>query len=217
MSDLNRTARTGCRHFGLAVAGALGFLLVRPAIHIPGNPAATAKNLVEHAALARLGVALELAIVGTQALTGVWFYKLFRSLNSVAAGSLAAFALINSVAILVSAAFVATAVAVAGDHGLAPGGDVVATTQLLYELSSKVWSVAALFLWSLAHPDGLRRGDQRRNAEGARVGHSSSEVRVTWLAPFCRTVSPIPRAGSSTASPCPRASASSGPSGTWSS
>lgn len=150
MSDLNRTARvTGSLYLGLAITGALGFLLVRPAIYVPGNPAATARNLVEHAALARLGVVLELAIVLTQALTAVWFYKLFRSLNPVAAGSLAAFGLVNAVAILGSAAFMATAAAVAADASLAPGGDVAATTQLLYELSHKFWGVGTLFfgLW----------------------------------------------------------------------
>jgi hypothetical protein len=150
MSDLNKTARmTGVWYLGLAITGLLGFVLVRPAIYVPGNPAATAKNLVEHEALARLGVALELAIVVTQTLTAIWFYKLFRSLNSVAAGSVAAFGLVNSVAILGSAAFMATAAAVASDPGLAPGGDVAATTQLLYELSSKFWGVGALFfgLW----------------------------------------------------------------------
>ena len=41
--------------------------------------------------------------------------------------------------------------AVAGDAGLAPGGDVAATVQLLYEGSSKLWGVGALFfgLWLL--------------------------------------------------------------------
>jgi hypothetical protein len=60
MSDLNRTARmTGSLYLGLAITGALGFLLVRPALYVTGNPAATANNLVEHEALARLAVVLE--------------------------------------------------------------------------------------------------------------------------------------------------------------
>lgn len=150
MNDLKKTARiTGLWYLGLAITGVCGFLLVRPAIHAPGNPAATAQNLVEREALARLGVALELGIVVTQALAGIWFYKLFRSLNSVAAGSLAAFGLVNATMILGSAAFMTTAVAVAGDAGLAPGGDIAATVQLLFDVSLKLWSVGALFfgLW----------------------------------------------------------------------
>jgi len=150
MDDLKKTARiTGLWYLGLAVAGALGFLVLRPAIHVPGDAAATAKNLLEHAGLARLGVALEVAIVLTQAFVSVWFYKLFRGLDAVSAGSVAAFGLVNAVVILNSAALMATAVAVSADAGLAPGGDVAATAQLLYELSSKCWSVGSLFfgLW----------------------------------------------------------------------
>lgn len=100
MTDLKKTARiTGVLYLGLAIAGALGFLLVRAALHVDGNAAATANNLADHGGLARLGVALELGIVLTQALAAVWFYKLFRALNSFAAGSLAAFGLVNAVAI----------------------------------------------------------------------------------------------------------------------
>jgi hypothetical protein len=150
MNNLKKTARiAGAWYLGLAITGVFGFLLIRPAIHVPGDPAATAQNLADREALARLGVALELGIVVTQALAAVWFYKLFHSLNSVAAGSLAAFGLVNAIAILGSAAFMATAVGVANDAGLAPGGDVAATIQLLYEVSTKLWNVGALFfgLW----------------------------------------------------------------------
>ncbi len=150
MHDLTRTARvTGLCYLGLAITGVFGFLLVRPAIHVTGDAATTARNVAEHASLARIGVALELGIVLTQALAAVWFFKLFRGFNAVAAGSLAAFGFVNAVAILASAAFMATAVSVSGDATLAPGGDVAATIQLLYELSTKSWSVGALFfgLW----------------------------------------------------------------------
>ena len=150
MNDLRKTARvTGLWYLGLAISGALGFLLVRPLLHVPASPAQTAKNLVEHEALAGVGVALELGVVATQAMAAVWFYKLFRRLNSVAAGALAAFGLVNAVAILGSAALMAAAVEVAGDPSLAPAHDVPATVQLLFLLSSKAWGVGALFfgLW----------------------------------------------------------------------
>jgi hypothetical protein len=150
MQDMKRTARVaGLWYLGLAITGMLGFLLVRPAIHVPGDATATLKNLLEHAALARIGVALELGIVVTQALAAVWFYKLFRPLNVVAAGALAAFGLVNAVAILGSAAFMATAISVTQDMSLAPAGDVAATSQLLFELSASLWNVGAIFfgLW----------------------------------------------------------------------
>ncbi|MEZ4702505.1 MAG: DUF4386 domain-containing protein [Rhodothermales bacterium] len=150
MSDLNKTARiTGLWYLGIALTGVFGFLLVRPAIYVAGDAAATAQNLIDHAALARLGVVLEMGIVVTQALAAIWFYKLFRSFGEIAAGSLAAFGFVNAVAILGSAGFMATAIEVSADAGLAPGGDAAATIQLMYVLSSNFWSVGALFfgLW----------------------------------------------------------------------
>jgi hypothetical protein len=56
---------------------------------------------------------LELAIVLTQALTAVWFYRLFRNVGTLAAGSLTAFGMVKAVAILTSAALLATAFDVA--------------------------------------------------------------------------------------------------------
>ncbi|WP_283775921.1 DUF4386 domain-containing protein [Rhizomonospora bruguierae] len=42
------------------------------------DPAATLTNLVEHASLARAGIAFELLIVLTQTAAAAWFYRLFR-------------------------------------------------------------------------------------------------------------------------------------------
>ncbi len=150
MTDQVKTARiAGAWYLGLAVTGILGFLLVRPEIYIEGDAAATLANLQDRAWLAQLGVALEMAIVVTQALAAIWFYKLFRQVNNVAGVSVAAFGLVNAVAIMASAAFLATAVAVADDTSLAPGGDDAGTVGLLYQLSTNAWGVGALFfgLW----------------------------------------------------------------------
>ncbi|HEX6147290.1 MAG TPA: DUF4386 domain-containing protein [Acidimicrobiia bacterium] len=147
---LRRTARVaGLCYLALAVTGGVGFLLVRPMIHVEGDPAATLANLVDRAGLARAGLSLELALVVTQALAAVWFYKLFRSVNGAAAWALAVFGMANAVAIMASAGFTATALAVSSDFGLAPGGDAAGTVQLLYQLSSESWGVGSLFfgLW----------------------------------------------------------------------
>ena len=84
----------------------------------------------------------------------------------MAAGSLAAFGLVNAVAILASAAFMATAISVAGDPGLAPGGDMAATIQLLYELSAKSWSVGALFFGLWLIPMGYLASSSGRMPKG---------------------------------------------------
>jgi hypothetical protein len=147
MHALIRTARmTGLFYLGLAFAGAIGFLLIRPRLFADHDPAATLANLIQHESLARAGVGVELLVVLTQALTAVWFFRLFRTANLFAAACIAAFGLVNAVAILVSAALLATAV----DVAFAPVGDPAATVQLLYLVSGNLWGgVGALFfgLW----------------------------------------------------------------------
>jgi hypothetical protein len=146
MHALIRTARmTGLLYLGLAITGLLGFLLIRPQLFAAGDPSATLANLVEHESLARAGVAFELLIVVTQALAAVWFYRLFRTADPLAAGGIAAFGLVNAVVILVSAALLATAV----EFALDPVGDAAATVQLLYLVSGNLWGVGGLFfgLW----------------------------------------------------------------------
>ncbi len=150
MTEQVRTARVaGAWYLGLAVTGILGFLLVRPAIYVDGDTAATLANLQDKEALAHLGVLLEMGIVVTQALAAIWFYKLFRDVRLVAGVSVAAFGLMNAVALMASAVFLATAGAVAQDSSLAPAGDAAATVGVLYHLSTDAWGIGAMFfgLW----------------------------------------------------------------------
>jgi hypothetical protein len=127
----------------------LGFLIVRAQLFADNDPHRTLSNLMEHESLARVGIALELGIALFQALTAVWFYRLFRSVDSLAAGSLAAFGMVNAVAIMGSAALLATALDTADDASLAVTGGAAATVQLLYVASGHLWGVAAMFfgLW----------------------------------------------------------------------
>ncbi|WP_151083665.1 DUF4386 domain-containing protein [Nocardioides cynanchi] len=149
-AGLTRTARTtGLLYLGLAVTGVLGYQLVRGQLYVADDPQATLSNLVERTALARLGIVLELGIVLTQALAAVWFYRLFRRVDSFAAGLIAVFGTVNAVTILGSAAMLATALDVAGDTSLAVSGGAAATVQLLYVVSGHLWGVGGLFfgLW----------------------------------------------------------------------
>ncbi len=149
-TERTRTARiTGLLYLGLAVTGTFGFLVVRNQIFVADNPGETLAHLTERASLARLGIVLEMSIVLTQALAALWLYRLFRSVDSFAAGSLAAFGLVNAVMIAGSAAMLATALDVAGDTSLAAASDAGATAQLLYVVSQNLWGVGAIFfgLW----------------------------------------------------------------------
>lgn len=150
MNHQTTTARTtGAWYLGLAITGMLGFLVIRPEIWIDNDPAATLAHLQDREGLARVGVGLEMGIVVTQALAAIWFYKLYRSVNHVAGVAVAVFGIVNAVAIMASAVFMATALAVAGDSSLAPSGDAAGTVGLLHQLSSVSWGVGALFfgLW----------------------------------------------------------------------
>lgn len=149
-ADLVTTARTtGLLYLALAITGALGFQLVRSLLFVDGDPIGTLSNLVEHTATARLGVVLELGIVLAQALTAVWFYRLFHSVDRFAAGLVTVFGMVNAAVILTSAAVLATALEVAEDTSLAGGGRAAATVQLLYLVSGHLWGVGGLFfgLW----------------------------------------------------------------------
>ncbi|MBL6276871.1 DUF4386 domain-containing protein [Micromonospora fiedleri] len=146
MPPLIRTARTtGLLYLGLAVAGALGFLTIRPRIFAAGDPEATLAHLVQNESLARVAIALELLVVLAQTGTAVWFYRLFRTVDATAAGCIAAFGMVNAIAVLGSAALLATATEVAAQ----PFGDAADTVQLLYLVSGNLWVVGGLFfgLW----------------------------------------------------------------------
>ncbi|MGF1647789.1 MAG: DUF4386 domain-containing protein [Kineosporiaceae bacterium] len=164
MDDLRTIGRTtGAWYLALAVIGMLGFLLVRPAIVADGDPAQTLANLTDREALARVGVLLEMGIVAAQALAAVWFYRLFRGAGAPWAGfAVAAFGLMNAAAIMASGAFMATAVAVAGNPALAPGGDEAATVGLLFELSTNSWAMGTLFFGFWLIPMGWAALSTRR-------------------------------------------------------
>ena len=150
MSTRVSTARwTGAFYLGVALSGLVGFLVVRGELYVADDPTVTLANLVDQVSLARFGIAADLTVVLTQALAAMWFFKLFRSDNSFAAGSIAAFGLVNAAAILVATAFSAIALLVSGDAALAASGDQAATVQLLYELNGAMWDIGGLFfgLW----------------------------------------------------------------------
>ncbi len=150
MTTSKGTARaTGLAYAGLAVTGLLGYLVFRSQLYVKGDAVTTAGNLVAHDGLARLGVAVDLAAVLTQALAALWFYQLFRGVNPFAAGAITAFGMVNSAIMLMGTAFSATALGVAVGNAAQSTRDRRATTLLMYDLSDAAWRVGALFfgLW----------------------------------------------------------------------
>ena len=164
-----RTARTtGLLYLGLAITGLFGYMIIRNQLFVAGQPESTLANLIQHKSLAGLGIVIELGVVITQALAAVWFYRLFRSVNAFAAGSIAAFGLINAVAILASAALLATALDVSKDASLTVGGGAAATAQLLYIVSGHLWTTGGIFfgLWLIPMGWLVRRSGWMPNLLG---------------------------------------------------
>jgi len=148
-TSLKRTARaTGAWYLALGVTGMLGFLVIRPQLFDPDSAQATYANLVDNASLAQAGVALELGIVLTQAALAVWFFKLYRHTQPVAAVAIMVFGMANAAAIMASATFMGTALSVTAEPSLG-GLDGPLATQLLFTLSTNAWAVGNLFfgLW----------------------------------------------------------------------
>ena len=147
MSKINQTLTvgrtTGLLYLGLAVSGMISFLGIKSQIFVKGNPAATASKLLEQESLARVGIAFEILLVLTQALTAMWFYKLFKKLDSFAAMTLAIFGMVNAVAILIATAFWLSAL------NSALASNTVELTYNLLSIHNDIWTIATLFfgLW----------------------------------------------------------------------
>jgi len=147
-----RTARTtGLLYLALAITGGLSFMGIRARIVAEGSPTATLAHVLEQESLARAWIGLELGAVILQALVALWFYQMFRSVNTFTAGTVAVFGLINAIALLGSAAFLATALQVA----LRPIGAASGLPHLMYMISANLWGVGNLFFGLWLIPMGL--------------------------------------------------------------
>jgi hypothetical protein len=124
-------------------------MLIRNQLFVADNAEATLANVIRNESLARVGVVMELGVVVTQALVALWFYRLFKNVNAFAAGAITAFGMVNAVAILGSAALLATAFDVSQNPALAVNGGAAATVQLLYVVSGHLWITGGIFfgLW----------------------------------------------------------------------
>lgn len=146
---LIRTARlTGIWYLLLAISGVLGFLIFHPQIFVSDDPQKTLKNLTELESTSRLRLLLEVFIIASQALAAVWFYKLFREIKAWAAFAIGSWGLINSVAIMISAISMSTAINIA-NFSTPSFQEKVVLIQLLSDIISNAWTIGGLFfgLW----------------------------------------------------------------------
>ncbi|MBY0435383.1 MAG: DUF4386 domain-containing protein [Cyclobacteriaceae bacterium] len=146
--DLVGTARAaGIWYLALAVSGVLGFLVLHPQVYVSGDISQTAANLSEHETLTRLRLLLEFAIILSQSLAAVYFFKLFKDINHFAAWALAAWGLMNAGAIMISAIAMGGAIQVA--NTTLPMSDKLIMIQLFDQFIKNAWGVGSLFfgLW----------------------------------------------------------------------
>jgi hypothetical protein len=146
--DLVGTARiAGVWYLLLAISGVVGFLVLHPQIYVSGDLTQTLANLSEHEAVARLRLLLEFAIVISQAVAAVYFFKLFKDINHVASWALAAWGTMNAGVIMISAIAMGGAINVA--NGTLQVSDKLIIIQVFDQIIKNAWGVGSLFfgLW----------------------------------------------------------------------
>lgn len=146
--QLIKTARTaGIWYLAMAISGVLGFLIFHSQVFDSQDPGKTLSNLVDQESVARTRLLLEFAIIVSQALTAVWFYRLFKNIIEWAAWAVGAWGMMNSVAIMISAIAMSSAIEIA--HSTQSIEDKVILIELLSSLSANSWGVGGLFfgLW----------------------------------------------------------------------
>lgn len=144
-----KTARTtGIWYLMMAITGILGFMVFHSQIFVSGNPEQTLSNLVALESTARIRLLLEFAIVLSQALTAVWFFKLFKDNYEWEAWTLGIWGMVNAVAIMISAISIASAIGIANSD-ISITEDKVLLIQMLQHMISNAWGIGGLFfgLW----------------------------------------------------------------------
>ena len=147
--QLITTARiTGVWYLTLAISGALGFMIFHPQIFVSNDAEKTLTNLTNLQSISRIRLLFELLIIVSQALTAVWFYKLFREINAWAAWTVGIWGMMNSAAIMISAISMSSAIEIAKSSTQTYQEKIV-EIQLLGNLITNAWGVGSLFfgLW----------------------------------------------------------------------
>ncbi len=134
--ELVATARiAGIWYLVLALTGMFGFLYFHPQIFVSNNPSSTLSNLINHKSTAVVRLILEMALVVSQALAALYFYKLFKDIKSWAAWGLGIWGTVNSIAIMISAIAMATAIEISASS-ISPENEKIVMIQLLSGLIS---------------------------------------------------------------------------------
>jgi hypothetical protein len=149
-----RLARlAGSLYLLMAVLGGVAHLGVRAGLHVPGDAAATARNIVDHAELFRFSLVADIAMATTFVFVGVTLSLLLRKVSRHAAGALLVFVAVGAGMILTNLAFHHAALLVATDpgYGLQGMASSEGLVLLLVDLHAAGYALAGIFfgLWLL--------------------------------------------------------------------
>ncbi len=147
--NLIKTAKiTGLWYLIMAITGILGFMVFHSQIFVSGNPEQTLTNLAELESTARIRLLLEFAIVISQALTAVWFFKLFKDIYEWEAWTLGIWGMVNALVIMISAISIASAIGIANSD-ISAMEDKVLLIQVFQNIILNAWGIGGLFfgLW----------------------------------------------------------------------
>lgn len=147
--QLIATARvTGVWYLILAISGLLGFMIFHPQIFVTNDPQKTLTNLIDLESVSRIRLLLELVIIISQALAAVWFYKLFREIDTWAAWTVGIWGMMNSAAIMISAVSMNSAIEIATSSAQT-FQEKITLIQLLGSLITNAWAIGGIFfgLW----------------------------------------------------------------------
>ncbi len=147
--QLVKTARiAGTSYLIMAISGVLGFMIFHPQIFVTADPQKTLTNLTNNESISRIRLLFEFVIIISQAVTAVWFYKLFRNINEWAAWAVGIWGMTNAVTILISAISMGSAIEIANSSSQNIEGKII-IIELLSSIISNAWGVGSLFfgLW----------------------------------------------------------------------
>ncbi|MCX2681283.1 DUF4386 domain-containing protein [Galbibacter sp. EGI 63066] len=139
---------TGVWYLIMAISGMLGFIVFHPQIFVSNDPEKTLTNLINLESLSRIRLLFEFVLIIAQALTAVWFYRLFKDINNWAAWAVGIWGMMNSAAIMISAISMSSAIEIASSS-IQTHEDKVILIELLGNLITNAWGVGSLFfgLW----------------------------------------------------------------------
>lgn len=147
MNSLKRTARlAGLLYFVMALCGGFAQFFARGTVHVRGDAAATADNIVAHSALFRLGFVADLVTATSFVLLGLMLYRLFKEVNREVAAALVVFVAIGTGVILVNLLYHFGALIVATDGSYAAADSLVL---LLLDMHQYGYTIAGILfgLW----------------------------------------------------------------------